>query len=299
MMALPCDRCVLSGTERQVKGEYLMMKNHGLRRIFSLLLVVIMVCALLPTAALAEETTETKPVVAEVPQSEEPEQEEAKTFTVTYTDGVNGTVFKDDVHSNLNANTATPAFTGETPTREGYTFKGWVPTVAEAVTENATYTATWDEDANVNGEPPAVPSVAWIGETGYPTLEAAVNVAVSGDTIVLGEGKFTLYHKGASTKGKSLTFVGQGADKTAWGIGAEVPDPAHFGTEYNGDYSFDGSGTITFRNMTLQSGSADYLGFIRADNTVVENCTINGKTFYWGYSSAIFRNTTFVCPRGD
>ena len=147
--------------------------------------------------------------------------------------------------------------------------------------------------------PPAAPSVAWIGETGYPTLEEAVNAAANGDTIVLGEGKFTLYKKGADTKGKNLTFVGQGADKTAWGIGATLPDPAYFGTEYNGDYSFDGSGTITFRNMTLQSGSADYLGFIRADKTVVENCVINGKTFYWGYTSATFRNTTFFCPNGD
>ena len=77
--------------------------------------------------------------------------------------------------------------------------------------------------------PSAAPSVAWIGETGYPTLEEAVNAAASGDTIVLGEGKFTLYKKGADTKGKSLTFVGQGADKTAWGIGAKVPDPAYLG----------------------------------------------------------------------
>lgn len=51
--------------------------------------------------------------------------------------------------------------------------------------------------------------------------------------------------------------------------------------------------------MTLRSGSADYLGFIRANNTVVENCTINGKTFYWGYESAEFKNTTFNCPSGD
>mgnify|MGYP001771546141 CR=1 FL=1 len=141
--------------------------------------------------------------------------------------------------------------------------------------------------------------VAWIGEQKYTTLEAAVNEAKSGDTIMLGEGKFTLYNKGADTKGKDLTFIGQGADKTGWNIGADVPDPANFGTEYNGDYSFDGAGTITFRNMTLQSGAADYLGFIRADNTIVENCTVNGKTFYWGYTSASFKNTTFNCPSGD
>ena len=51
--------------------------------------------------------------------------------------------------------------------------------------------------------------------------------------------------------------------------------------------------------MTLQSSKADYLGFIRADQTVVEDCTINGKTFYWGYTSAIFKDTTFNCPSGD
>ena len=141
--------------------------------------------------------------------------------------------------------------------------------------------------------------VAKIGEQKYTTLEAAVNAAESGDTIMLGEGKFTLYKKGADTKGKDLTFIGQGADKTGWNIGAEVPDPANFGTEYNGDYSFDGAGTITFRNMTLQSGVVDYLGFIRADNTIVENCTVNGKTFYWGYTSATFTKTTFNCPAGD
>lgn len=144
--------------------------------------------------------------------------------------------------------------------------------------------------------------VAWIGTAGYPTLEAAVTDAKSGDTITLGEGKYTLYKKGskiADTTGKDLTFVGKGAGKTEWGIGATIPDPANFGTEYNGDYSFDGAGTITFKNMTLQSGNADYLGFIRADKTVVDNCTVNGKTFYWGYSSAEFKNTTFNCPTGD
>ena len=184
----------------------------------------------------------------------------------------------------------TPSENGaDTPSKNG----------ADTTPENGAGTSSENGTAAPAAAPSAAPSVAWIGETGYPTLEEAVNAAASGDTIVLGEGKFTLYKKGADTKGKNLTFVGRGADKTAWGIGATLPDPAYFGTEYNGDYSFDGSGTITFRNMTLQSGSADYLGFIRADNTVVENCVINGKTFYWGYTSATFRNTTFFCPNGD
>ena len=145
----------------------------------------------------------------------------------------------------------------------------------------------------------AVPEAgkAMIGETQYNTLADAIAAAQDGETIVLGEGLYTTY-KATSPK-KSLTFVGQGADKTSWGIGATMPDPAYFGTEYNGDYSFDGCNSITFKNMTLQSGAADYLGFIRINNTAVENCTINGKTFYWGYTTARFTNTTFNAPAGD
>lgn len=145
--------------------------------------------------------------------------------------------------------------------------------------------------------------VGTASDKAYKTVAAAVAAAKSGYTytIQLSEGNYTLYGVSSEghTKGKDLTFVGQGADKTGWNIGAEVPDPANYGTEYNGDYSFDGAGTITFENMTLRSGKADYLGFIRANNTIVENCVINGKTFYWGYKTATFRNTTFNCPNGD
>lgn len=137
--------------------------------------------------------------------------------------------------------------------------------------------------------------------TTYTSLATAVAEAQSGDTIELGEGNYTLYGVPSvgSTQGKDLTFVGQGTDKTAWNIGDEVPDPNKFGTEYNGDYSFDGAKTVTFKNMTLRSGKVDYLGFIRIDNTVVENCVINGKTDYWGYTSAVFTDTTFNAPEGQ
>lgn len=136
----------------------------------------------------------------------------------------------------------------------------------------------------------------------YTSLITAVQGAVSGDTIELGEGNYTLFEKKnnhAKAGNKNLTFVGQGPEVTAWNIGDEVPDPANFGTEYNGDYSFDGAGTVTFKNMTLRSGNVDYLGFIRIDNTVVENCVINGKTDYWGYTSAVFTDTTFNAPSSN
>lgn len=135
----------------------------------------------------------------------------------------------------------------------------------------------------------------------YPSLVTAVAEAQSGDTIELGEGNYTLYKtpSDGSTKGKNLTFEGKGPGVTTWQIGPKVPDPSKYGTEYNGDYSFDGAGTVTFKNMTLRSGTNDYMGFIRADHTVVDNCVINGKTFYWGYTSAVFKDTTFNAPTFD
>lgn len=144
---------------------------------------------------------------------------------------------------------------------------------------------------------------AWIGNKGYTSLVDAVKAAKKGETttITLGADNYTLYGipSDDTTKGKDLIFVGQGPEVTTWYIGAEVPNPNLLGTEYNGDYSFDGAGTVTFKNMTLRSGDKDYLGFIRIDNTVVENCVINGKTDYWGYTSAVFKDTIFNAPSSN
>ena len=68
---------------------------------------------------------------------------EVKEFTVTNTDGVeNEEVFADQVYT-VKEGDATPAFDG-TPAREGYVFLGWEPEVAETVTGDATYVATWE-----------------------------------------------------------------------------------------------------------------------------------------------------------
>ena len=136
---------------------------------------------------------------------------------------------------------------------------------------------------------------------GYTSLEAAVKEADSGNTIILGEGNYTLYgiKSEQTTKNKDLTFVGKGPDKTTWQIGPTVPNPQLFGTEYNSDYSFDGAGKITFKNMKLCTGRVNYLGFTRPDQTVVDHCEIYGRTAYWGYTSAVFTDTTFYTPEND
>ncbi|XQS70594.1 InlB B-repeat-containing protein [Gardnerella sp. KA00390] len=70
-------------------------------------------------------------------------------FTVTYKDGVNGKAFADHVIRDILTGTDTPKFNGK-PSRAGYVFSGWSPDVAEKVTANATYKATWKEDKNHN-----------------------------------------------------------------------------------------------------------------------------------------------------
>lgn len=142
-----------------------------------------------------------------------------------------------------------------------------------------------------------------IGNTVYPSLEAAVRAAASAPgnsaTITLGEGEYELY--GAINReegilvGKELTFVGQGVGKTTWKIG-------YRSDEYSGedaDYDLGGAEKITFEKMTLQCGTGDYHGFAYIWNTVVKDCVINGKTDYWGYTSAVFKDTTFNAPSSN
>lgn len=68
------------------------------------------------------------------------------TYTITYTDGVDGeTIFADQVYT-VEEGEKTPGFNGM-PVREGYTFKGWSPEVSDTVTGNAVYTAQWEKTA--------------------------------------------------------------------------------------------------------------------------------------------------------
>ena len=72
---------------------------------------------------------------------------DSTTYSVTYKDGVDGTVFADQTTTDLHVGDTTPAFSG-TPTRSGYTFTGWEPSVAATVTDNAVYTAQWAKNSS-------------------------------------------------------------------------------------------------------------------------------------------------------
>ena len=144
--------------------------------------------------------------------------------------------------------------------------------------------------------------VAWIGTNGYETLDAAIKAARDGDTIQLVEGNYATYikEKQPNYSGKNLTFEGKG-NETVWQIGAENPNPDLFGTEYNGDYSFDGRGTakeetVTFKNINFYVGTQDFRGFIGIDNLVFEDCTVNGEITYGGTKTAKYEDVVFNAP---
>ena len=136
-----------------------------------------------------------------------------------------------------------------------------------------------------------------------------------GATVYLAEGVYYTYTFGSDSmngkkycSGLNVTFIGAGPE-TVWYIG--TPTVAQPG-ETNGDYSFDGAESVTFQNMTLRASAfkdegeavfgfdynRNYTGFIRINHTIVKDCVIKGRTAYWGYISATFTNTTFICPHG-
>ena len=184
----------------------------------------------------------------------------------------------------------------------------------------ATALAVETEDGTDGGTPTVTVSdgKAKLNGTEYNSVFEAVQAAAETkmNTIYLGKGTYTLYNTVSGsdstnkyTSGKRFTFIGAGRNETTWMIGAPAPDPEKLGTEYNADYSFGGCQKVVFQNMTLSSyydkendtkgKDSNYLGFAHTIDTEVVDCTINGLTFYWGYTSAMFKNTTFNCPDGD
>ena len=146
---------------------------------------------------------------------------------------------------------------------------------------------------------------AWIGNKGYTSLEDAVDAAssVAPTTIKLGEGVYSLGGTENTQKvtDKSLTFVGAGTDKTKWQI--QAPQAPYPGDGYC-NYSFKGSDSITFQDMTIIGSvypdgtikAEDTQGYVYVQNITLKDCVFNGRADYWGYTSTTFDNVTFNAP---
>lgn len=156
--------------------------------------------------------------------------------------------------------------------------------------------------AFADGAPGTGKPVAWIGKKGYTSLKDAVDAASSDatTTIKLGEGVYSLGDTHKVTN-KSLIFVGAGTDKTTWQI--QAPQ-APYGADGYCDYSFDGSDSITFQDMTVIGSvypngtikAEDTQGYVRVQNITLKDCVFNGRADYWGYTSTTFDNVTFNAP---
>lgn len=121
-------------------------------------------------------------------------------------------------------------------------------------------------------------------ENGKWTVSAYLNDAEvdealkAGKTVIaLGSGKYIIPD---SAKGKTLTFIGNGAT---------VIENQNDGSYEGCDYSLEGS-TVTFENLTITTDSHTYAGYARMDATY-NNCTVNGT--YTLYGNSEFNGCTF------
>ena len=109
-------------------------------------------------------------------------------YTVTYSDGMNGSIFATENYADLKAGDTTPAFKGSTY-RYGYRFDGWKPAWSNTVTGNVTYVAQWtyvggSSHYYPNTTPvPPVTNMPTTGDNSNTTLWLAL-LLVSGGVLV-------------------------------------------------------------------------------------------------------------------
>lgn len=271
-----------AGSARAVGNEKedIVMRKHGFPSIFSLLLALMMVCSLLPTAAFAEGNLEPTDQVTEqptdqpaggevqqptekkedAPQGEQPATP-PQTYTVTYTDGVDGEVIFDDVvYPNLTAGTRTPAFNtdGTNPTRGGYTFLGWEPALAETVAGDVTYTARWEA---VQVEPLSATNDSYgiaAYKGGHDTPQPSVDFD---DTKELGSGRpsmwvYVIYH---------ANYPGAPADST-WTV--------RYNIRPKGSYTMSGDDFLSYSQCGRDGKGFNWAGYKSNDVWYSDkNCT--------------------------
>lgn len=135
-----------------------------------------------------------------------------------------------------------------------------------------------DGDKNDTNNPPVFAEV-----TVKDSAELAKAIDDGYDVIGLSAGEFTMPKE---AKGKTLTFIGAGADKTTITV-----VPAGQG-EAGGqlDYNLDGS-TVEFNDLTIKTNSKTYAGYARLSGTY-NNCTIQ-NTYNLGVGNSEFNDCTF------
>ena len=193
----------------------------------------------------------------------------------------------------LNKNNGTPQ---STITVTGGTFINYDPSTGDD-NLGGNFVASGYQSTKVSDNP-ATYVVTKEGVTPVTSQEGLETVLSSSQkgakvTLKIADGDYTLYNKNvAADKDLSITFIGNGIDKTSYKVGTDQQ-----GSEYGTDYSLKGA-SATFKNMKIVSTNGDYKGFAHAKELHFEDCTLVGQFAYTG-AKATFKNCTFVQESKD
>lgn len=162
-----------------------------------------------------------------------------------------------------------------------------VPTGEETTPEEKETTSSEEVDTQEGeGEQAVVGganSVASIGETGYESLDAAIQAAQDNDTIVVSAGEYTL--------NGSLTYTNK-----AFMIKAADGETVSF--DMSAAVALHGA-KITFEGVTFNyKTNGNYIGLQHTDTLVYNNCVINGMVFLYA-TNETFNNCTFNQTSAD
>lgn len=161
-----------------------------------------------------------------------------------------------------------------------------VPTGEETIPEEKKTTSDEEVDTQVgDGKTPVEETtyVAFIGEQGYASLDAAIQAAQDNDTIVVSAGEYTL--------SGSLTYTNK-----AFMIKAADGETVSF--DMSAAVALHGA-KITFEGVTFNyKTNGNYIGLQHADTLVYNNCVINGMVFLYA-TNETFNNCTFNQTSAD
>ena len=235
------------------------MRHMRSRRILAMLLALSMIFGLLTTTALADNEVDQNP--SNVGES-----------------AANGTSAGDSGEGQPSGASEDEASTE--------TNKEDVLPEEETIPEEKKTTSDEEVDTQVgDGKTPVEETtyVAFIGEQGYASLDAAIQAAQDNDTIVVSAGEYTL--------SGSLTYTNK-----AFMIKAADGETVSF--DMSAAVALHGA-KITFEGVTFNyKTNGNYIGLQHADTLVYNNCVINGMVFLYA-TNETFNNCTFNQTSAD
>ena len=206
------------------------------------------------------------------------------THTVTYTDGVDGEeVFADQVTHGIVDGANTPNFSlggSNIPTRTGYTFTGWSPSVADTVTESIIYTAHWSRPYTVTYTD-GVDGEELFADQVHPDLHHGVETpafVLNGSNIPTRAGyTFIDWSPDVADKViKNVVYIAQWSKNTTGGGGTST-------TYYDIEIQIEGNGTVnpnggSDNKVRVEKGHNQNFNMTPASGWYTEDVLVDGAS---------------------